>query len=63
MRLPLFLERGKEQYQAFKDKRRGQLYQYDYRDMLGELFSCVKPTLEECRKAKDEWLKRRKMEK
>ena len=34
------------------------MYQYDYRDTLsGELFSCVKPTLEECRRLRDEWIK------
>ena len=30
---------------------------YDYRDTAdNELFSCVKPTLEECRQKRDEWL-------
>jgi len=33
--------------------------QYDYRGMDGELFSCVKPTLEACRAARDEWMKGR----
>lgn len=32
------------------------LVQYDYRDVRGELFSCVSPTLEEARKKRDEWL-------
>jgi hypothetical protein len=32
-----------------------QLVQYDYRHFDGQLFSCVKPTLEECRKACKEW--------
>jgi len=31
-------------------------YQYDYRHTDGELFSTVAPTLEECRKRRDEWL-------
>ena len=31
-------------------------YQYDYRHTDGELFSCVKPTLDECRAARDKWL-------
>ena len=36
---------------------RGQIYfQYDYRHTDGELFSCVKPTLEECRATRDKWL-------
>ena len=40
-------------------------YQYDYRHTDGELFSCVKPTLDECRAARDKWLtaKERKEEK
>ena len=50
---------GEEQYEKFKsrDRRRGKSYvQYDYRDADGELFSTVKPTLDECRKERDEWL-------
>ena len=36
---------------------RGQIYyQYDYRHTDGELFACVKPTLDECRTARDKWL-------
>ena len=31
-------------------------YQYDYRTALGELFSCVAPTLEACRAKRDKWL-------
>ena len=31
-------------------------YQHDYRHTDGELFSCVKPTLDECRAARDKWL-------
>ncbi|MCB6981429.1 DUF3873 family protein, partial [Bacteroides uniformis] len=30
--------------------------QYDYRHTDGELFSCVKPTLDECRATRDKWL-------
>lgn len=33
--------------------------QYDYRDTDGELFSCVAPTLEECRAKRDIWLNNR----
>ena len=40
---------------------RGQIYyQYDYRHTDGELFSCVKPTLDECRAARDKWLNAKK---
>ena len=36
---------------------RGQIYyQYDYRHTDGELFACVKPTLDECRTARNKWL-------
>ena len=39
------------------------MYQYDYRDTLsGDLFSCVKPTLDECRRLRDEWLNRKNKE-
>ena len=30
--------------------------QYDYRDADGELFSCVRPSLKDCRIARNEWL-------
>lgn len=33
------------------------MYQYDYRHTDGELFSCVKPTLDGCRRLRDEWIK------
>ena len=32
------------------------LVQYDYRHTDGELFACVKPSLDECRAARDKWL-------
>jgi hypothetical protein len=31
-------------------------YQYDYRHTDGDLFSTVKPSLEECREQRDKWL-------
>ncbi len=37
-------------------RRKRTLMQYDYRHTDGELFSCVKPTLDECRAARDKWL-------
>ena len=38
---------------------RGKIYyQYDYRHLNGELFSTLRPTLEQCRKERDEWLKK-----
>jgi len=50
---------GQEQYETFTRKIRGKTkkyYQYDYRHTNGILFSCVKPTLEACRIARDSWL-------
>ncbi len=50
-----------EKYEKFQMKigrKVRTMYQYDYRDTLsGDLFSCVKPTLGECRRLRDEWLK------
>lgn len=58
---PQNLRKGEEQYEIFERRRglreRKVLVQYDYRDAVGELFSTVKPTLDECRAARDEWLK------
>ena len=51
---------GTEKYESFQigfGRKRRTLVQYDYRHTDGELFSCVKPTLEECRRLRDEWLK------
>jgi len=51
---------GQEQYETFTrtvGRKTKTYYQYDYRHTTGELFSCVKPTLEICREAKDNWLK------
>lgn len=49
---------GEEKYEFFKTHgfRPKTLCQYDYRDTDGVLFSCCMSSLEECRKAKDEWL-------
>ncbi len=56
---------GQEQYSTFsrslgstRGRSRGKtFYQYDYRHTDGELFTCVKPTLDACREARDTWLK------
>ena len=50
---------GTENYEKFQTgigRRKRTLVQYDYRHTDGELFSCVKPTLDECRAARDKWL-------
>lgn len=59
---------GTELYENFTSgfgRKKRRLVQYDYRHTDGELFSCVKPTLAECRAARDKWLtdKQRKEEK
>ena len=46
-----------ERFQLGIGRRKRTLVQYDYRHPTdGELFSCVKPTLDECRAARDKWL-------
>lgn len=50
---------GSEQFEKFQTgfgRRKRTLVQYDYRASDGELFSCVAPTLEECRCKRDGWL-------
>ena len=52
-------EAGTEKYEKFQTgigRRKRTLVQYDSRHTDGELFSCVKPTLEECRATRDKWL-------
>ena len=48
---------GEERHEYFtlslSPRRNKRLCQYDYRDADGELFSCVAPTLEECREKRD----------
>ena len=36
--------------------KNSRMCQYDYRHTNGELFSCVKPTLQLCREARNKWL-------
>ena len=50
---------GTEKYEKSQTgigRRKRTLMQYDYRHTDGELFSCVKPTLDERRAARDKWL-------
>jgi len=50
---------GQEQHETFTRKVGGKSKKYcayDYRHTDGELFSTVKPTLDACRVARDEWL-------
>lgn len=48
---------GEERYEKFVAGafRGTEYYQYDYRHPDGELFSTVKKSLEECRRARDEY--------
>ena len=50
----------REKYESFKrslGRKRPTFVKSDYRHTDGELFSCVKPTLDECRRLRDEWIK------
>jgi hypothetical protein len=52
---------GQENYTTFTamgNRMKGTVFfQYDYRHTNGELFTCVKPSLEKCRGERDEWLR------
>lgn len=53
---------GQENYVSFHPchRQKETFYQYDYRHHSdGTLFSCIKPTLEECRNKRDEWLQKK----
>lgn len=53
---------GTEQYETFYSAHRGKKISrvmYDYRHTDNELFSCIAPTLKECRKRRDEWLNKK----
>lgn len=57
---PKSLTNGQEQYEEFKSNAtRKTAVQYDYRHTDGELFSCVKPTPDSCRAARDAWLQKK----
>ena len=54
----LVYKMGEERHEyftpAFARRTKKRFCQYDYRHMDGELFSCVAPTLAECRRRWDE---------
>ena len=55
------IEKGQEQYETFRSHLNKKPYvMYDYRDHDGQLFSCVRPTLDKCRTERDFWLSRKK---
>lgn len=45
-----------EQYEKYRDYRGNILVQYDFRDKDGQLFTCTKSTIGQCRDARDRWL-------
>ena len=50
---------GQEQWEKLRSPNRfdrNVYYQYDYRTLAGELFSCVAPDLEIARQKRDKWL-------
>jgi hypothetical protein len=47
---------GKENYTTFKFSGKN-FYQYDFRSINGDLFTCTAPTLTKCRGKRDSWLK------
>ena len=52
---------GEEKYEEFYSKAAQKwLVQYDYRTPAGQLFSCVRKTLEACRESRDNWLRSKK---
>lgn len=52
-------QKGQENYETFRSRGKT-FYQYDFRDHRGELFTCVRPTLQACRTARNLWLDQRK---
>jgi hypothetical protein len=57
---PKNLKSGEEQHEYYIDKvTKKRRCQYDYRDDDGELFSCIRLTLEDCRLARNIWLDKR----
>ena len=56
---PSNLGNGQEQYKKFQSRASKKWFvQYDYRASDGDLFSCVRPTVTECREARDAWLEK-----
>ena len=50
---------GQEQYEKFRLGRVGMVFQYDFRDKDGELFTTVAPKLKTCRERRDAWLEKK----
>lgn len=57
---PKSLKCSCEQYEEYRCAIwRRKIVRYDYRADDGELFSCVRRSLEECRTARDRWAENR----
>ena len=57
-------QKGQEQYETFTISTRPKrtAVQYDYHSVeTGELFCIVRPTLEQCRAKRHEWLKQKQL--
>ncbi|MFR9611325.1 MAG: DUF3873 family protein [Rikenellaceae bacterium] len=54
---------GEERYVAFnltpRLRKRSKYIQFDFRDPVHGLFSCISPTLEQCRAKRNKWLEQR----
>jgi hypothetical protein len=62
MNSPNFLEIGKEQFEKYYSRiSKKYFFQYDYRHLDGELFSCVANDIEEARKKRNEWIDKRRV--
>jgi hypothetical protein len=47
---------GFTKFYTYVNRKQVACYQYDYRDIDGELFSCVRHSLDTCRALRDAWL-------
>jgi hypothetical protein len=56
-------KKGEEQYEIFYTPRKKKMFQYDFRNESGELFSCIGLTLAECRQKKKDYFEAQKPEK
>jgi len=57
---PSLIKSGEEYYISYRSRiTKNVLIQYDYRNLDGELFSCIANDVEEARQKKDEWLKKK----
>lgn len=54
---PTTLKNGQEQHESYRcNITRKNRVQYDYRHTDGEMFSYIKPTIDQCPAARDAWI-------